>query len=312
MTHAAGLRTLGRFLLPPACLACRGYLPAADRLLCPGCASRLPSLPHPRCPRCQGPVERDGKVPEAVARERGAPEPLPSDGEESAVWCRECRDWPPVLRSARQAAALGGPARTLVHALKYEGWEAAAGAMATAMLPSLPSEGRWQDAPLVPVPTTEERARRRGYNQAAILAAELARRSGRRRVDALIRSTGGATQVALHPEERRANVRGAFALVPRASAELGGRRVVLVDDVLTTGATGAEVAEVLSGAGVTAVWLVTFARTLPDRLLDTGGPPAEAGFLGLLRRRERNRYRTPGPGAGLPTGADAARRPHIG
>jgi ComF family protein len=254
----------------------------------------------------------EGSVPEGSAPEPGALEQIPPDGERSAAGCRECREWPAILRQARQAAALEGPARTLVHALKYEGWEAAGGAMAAAMLPSLPSEGRWQEALLVPVPTTEKRARRRGYNQAAVLATELARRSGRRRVDALIRKRGGGTQVALHPEERRANVRGAFELVPGSSTELHGRPVVLVDDVLTTGATGAEVAEVLKGAAVTAVCLVTFARTLPDRLLDTGDPPGETGLLGLLRRRERHPRRTPGPGAALPTGTPAARRPHTG
>jgi ComF family protein len=285
---------LERFLLPGACLACRAYLPDTRRLLCSGCTAGLPPVPHPRCPRCQGPVQ-PGTV-HAVE--------IPS-GEAGA--CGDCREWPSVLRGASQAVALDGPARSLVHALKYEGWERAGEAMAAAMLPAIPQGAVWKGAVLVPVPTSRERARRRGFNQATVLARELARTSGLVLLEALHRMGGGGTQVALHPEERRANVRGAFGLVPSAPVRLARKRVILVDDVLTTGATGAEVAGVLEGAGVSAVWLLTFARTLPDRRLDGDGAwcgkeQDRRGPLGFLRRTRR-------PAPSIPTGPGISRKP---
>ncbi|TVR54666.1 MAG: ComF family protein [Gemmatimonadales bacterium] len=304
---------LERFLLPCACLACRTYLPDPRRLLCPGCTVGLPPIPHPRCPRCKGPLQAargarhpgpgadPSANPEASAAARRETKPGGLDG------CAECREWPSILRGASQAVALDGPARTLVHALKYEGWERAGEVMATAMLPSLPEGGAWKDALLVPVPTSRERERRRGFNQAAVLARELAHSRGLDVLDAVYRKGEGGTQVALHPEERRANVRGVFGLVPSALVHLAHRRVILVDDVLTTGATGAEVAGVLEEAGVSAVWLLTFARTLPDRRLDgndvwPGREQDRRGPLGFLRRKRR-------PAPSIPTGPGTTPKP---
>lgn len=272
-------RGVERFLLPEACMACRGYLPTPGRFLCPECTIRLPVVAHPRCHRCQGPVQPGLVINSgAYQRETGG--------------CPECRGWPTVLQGASQAAALDGPARSLVHALKYEGWQLAGQVMAKAMLSVLPRGIPWQAALLVPVPTSAERAHRRGYHQAAVLAQELARSTGLPTVDALLRTGEGGTQVALHPEERAANVRGVFDLVPSAPSKLAFRRVILVDDVLTTGATGAEVAGVLERAGVLEVWLLTFARTLPDRCLDGDGDlavgnPGQATPFGFLQRRRR-------------------------
>jgi competence protein ComFC len=311
---AAGLE---RFLLPGACLACKAYLPDARRLLCPGCTVGLPPVPHPRCPRCQGPVNAAMSVTHpdprakagtrAVAGSEAAPAGQRASKRGAVDGCADCRDWPSILRGASQASALDGPARALVHALKYEGWERAGEVMATSMLSAIPQGATWKDALLVPVPTSRERERRRGFNQAAVLARELARSRGLILLDALYRKGEGSTQVALHPEERRANVRGDFGLLPSAPVHLAHRQVILVDDVLTTGATGAEVASVLEAAGVSAVWLLTFARTLPDRGLDGNGvwPGREqdrGGPLEFLRRRRR-------PVPSVPTGPGMSRKP---
>ena len=118
--------------------------------------------------------------------------------------------------------------------------------------------------PIVPVPTTPGRLRRRGYNQAQLLAQGVAGRSAGTVVDVLERRAEGVSQVALHPGERRANVDGAFSLRPGAESLISGKNLVLVDDVLTTGATASVAATVLETGGAATVRLLTFARSLPD------------------------------------------------
>ncbi len=180
--------------------------------------------------------------------------------------CQECADWPTILRGARSAVPLVPPADRLVHALKYEGWRELSDLMARRMsrIP-LPDGVPWHRAVLVPVPTTRSRRRSRGYNQADALARALSRTVGRPRVRALRRRPGGRTQVALHPDQRRANVSNAFSARPKAGDRIRGRPVLLVDDVLTTGATATAAARVLEGAGAEGVVALTFARALPYR-----------------------------------------------
>lgn len=152
---------------------------------------------------------------------------------------------------------LDEPARAAVHALKYGGWWRVADPMARLMARLDPVR-----APglLVPVPLAARRARSRGYNQAARLGAAVAARTGLpHRQDLLFRHRETPTQTALPPEARRANVAGAFEAGPVPP----GARLVLVDDVFTTGATLAEAATTLLEAGAGTVESVTFARAQP-------------------------------------------------
>jgi len=162
---------------------------------------------------------------------------------------------------------LAPPADRLVHQLKYRGWHALApilgGWMGECALP-LPGH---EPAICTPVPTTRARTRTRGYNQAGLLAAALARTTGRPCADMLARMRASGSQTALQPVARRANVAGAFAVAAAGAARLFGAHVILVDDVLTTGATAAECARALSAAGVCCIRLVTFARALDARRL---------------------------------------------
>jgi len=178
--------------------------------------------------------------------------------------CTECHEWPDVLRSARAAAVLAPPADALVHALKYGGWPELGRELAERMLRiSLPGFRGLEGVPLVPVPTTAHRMRERGYNQAEVLARALAEASDGVVVQALERRDGDGSQVALQRGERRANVQGAFMLREAGIPGIRGRDVVLVDDVLTTGATAVAAAEVLGAGGARTVSVLTFARTLP-------------------------------------------------
>lgn len=181
--------------------------------------------------------------------------------------CEECRTWPSVLRRARSATILEAPADRLVHGLKYGGWRELGSVMGERMAGAFTPLGR-DGAPIsvvVPVPTTRTRRRRRGYNQAAVLAEVVGRALGRPVIGALRRRSGGTTQVALQPMERGRNVLRAFSVEEGEGRRIRGCHVLLVDDVLTTGATACEAARVLESAGVAGVTLVTFARALPYR-----------------------------------------------
>jgi len=151
-----------------------------------------------------------------------------------------------------------------MHALKYGGWPELGGELAERMGHlSLPGFDGLGGVSFIPVPTTARRMRERGYNQAEVLAFALAENSNGIVVQALARRDGDGSQVALQRGERRANVQGAFLLLDAEIPGIEGRDVVLVDDVLTTGATAVAAAEVLGAGGVRSVSVLTFARTLP-------------------------------------------------
>ena len=128
---------------------------------------------------------------------------------------------------------------------------------------AIPRELEYEGYLITAIPTTRRRARTRGYNQARLLAEVIADRVDMPLIDALERRQGGSTQVGLHPADRRANVKRAFTVRADARATLTGARVLLVDDVLTTGSTAMEAARPLVQAGATQVFLSTFARALP-------------------------------------------------
>jgi ComF family protein len=231
-------RDVEALLLPLACLSCGRQVTASARgPLCEACRNGLREIAPPRCRRC-------GQTLDAWEPER------------DAACCGFCRAWPDTLAWAASAVWFDdGPARELVHALKYGGWHAAAAPMAAEMARRLRQALRPGDT-LVPVPLGALRQRERGHNQAAVLAAALGRLLGLEvSAAALVRTRETRTQTALHPAARRANVAGAF----RAAGRAGGR-AVLVDDVLTTGATLGAAAEALAAAGWADVGAVTFAR----------------------------------------------------
>lgn len=215
-------------LFPPRCAVCGG----GGALLCRRCQeAMLPAAP-PRCDGCWLPREGEGR-------------------------CRRCRQAPPAFVAARAPFVYQGAAREAVHALKFGGLSAIAPLMARPMASLLEEWAPPVDA-IVPVPLPGLRERLRGFNQAALLAREVGRRAGLPVLKGALRRRWTPPQTEATGETaRRANVRDAFHASDR---RLAGRHLLLVDDVLTTGATLDAAARALLATGAEAVWAMTFAR----------------------------------------------------
>ena len=251
--RAGLLRRLGRAaaagfdaLVPAACVGCRRGVAPDGPPLCALCQLRLPRLASPRCPRCAEPL---GNIAAAAGE---------------LVRCGTCEGWPDILAAADAPFAFEGLAARTVRALKYDRWRALAPWMAARMAPgveAIASRVGSEGAPwLIPVPLTPARLRERGFNQAEELARALADRGAGSLVRILERRPGGGRQAGVRGALRRANVQGRFRL--RDSLPAKDRSAIIVDDVLTTGATTIACAETLAEAGFRSVGAVTFARTL--------------------------------------------------
>ena len=204
------------FLLPQRCPGC-GEPASPSALLCPRCVARLPAAPSAICARCLS----EQAPPDACVRHRGF--------QVHAAWLYDER------------VAL------MVHALKFGARPGLARVLAPAIARQLPERTRRVDL-VTSVPLHAARLRERGYDQAACLAHALADTIGAPFVPGLLRRVRATrAQSGLRAEARRRNVRGAF-VVPRL-AWVHGRRVLVVDDVLTTGATLGECLDVLVAAG---------------------------------------------------------------
>lgn len=250
---------------PPAAPAWRQWVTAALDLVfppfCPVCAARLGAgRRDPLCGACWGALER---IAPPCCRLCGLPfDVFPGDGDAAAEpgrLCGGCRRRRPTWAYARAAARYGDHVRDALHAFKFGGRRALAGPLGdlTAELgPVLPLAA--VDV-LVPVPLHPRRLRERGFNQSWLLARRLATAWGvTARSDVLARRVATAAQTDLGADARRLNVRGAFTV--RRPELVSGRHVLLVDDILTTGATASECALALRSGGAATVGVVTVAR----------------------------------------------------
>jgi len=225
-------------LLPRVCVACEQAMAASeDGVVCGRCWSRVAWLPHPQCERCGHPTE--GRA------------------------CRWCAQLPAFVRAARSVCWVPhDTGSAVVHALKYHDWTAAAAGMAARMARlAWPQDVVAERAALIPVPLAPVRERERGFNQAERLASALA---AFWHVpvwpEVVARSRRTRSQTRLTPEERSANVRHAFSVPDGARDRLRGRHLLLVDDVVTTGATLNACAATLFDAGARTLSYVTFGR----------------------------------------------------
>jgi len=224
---------------PRVCPGCGGLSDRPGRHLCWECRRRIELYEDSVCERCGLHVE--GRVAHSFV-------------------CGACRSDPPRFDRARAAGRFAGVLREQIHMFKYGHALWLTRDLADILEGCLAAHFTAEDVDVVvPVPLYPARQRDRSYNQAAVLARELACRIGRRcEAAALTRVRHTETQTALDAQRRRANMSGAFAVSKPGLVR--HRRVLLVDDVMTTGATLNECARVLKRAEAYKVWAVTLAR----------------------------------------------------
>jgi ComF family protein len=217
-------------------VSCRQALPApTGGPVCADCWAAIIPFTPPLCRRCGDPLPTWRPISLGVLR------------------CARCRRRPSAIAQSRAIGPYAGSLRDIIHALKYDGCRSLAPMLAQRMRESGAALLGQADV-VVPVPLHRRRHRARGFNQAE----DLARGLDRRLALVLRRRRSTRSQTDLPAAQRHANVRDAFAL--RRHADVRGLRVVIVDDVCTTGATLEACARVLRGAGAREVSALTAAR----------------------------------------------------
>ncbi len=238
---------LGCTLFPAFCVLCGSLLPRLSSVpICDACWAEFPVLSGPVCARCGDTL----------------------DGAREAGLCRVCRLAPPPFVRAVAYGAYRGRMKDAIHALKYDRLRPAARRLGHMLAQAIaPLAADVPDGLLVvPVPLHRLKHAQRGFNQARVLARAaleaLAKSHPQWRLTlapgALMRLRATGSQAGLAPRQRRLNVRGAFSVSHPAA--VAGKDILLVDDILTTGATARAAALALNKAGANAVYVATLAR----------------------------------------------------
>ena len=234
-------------VLPPRCLTCDMAV-AVPGQLCAVCFSGTAFVTEPCCERCGTPFRHAGQGGLARA-------------------CEQCIHNPPPWRHGRAALRYDDQARRILLPLKHADRVDLASALAGHMNRAGAALLREADV-LVPVPLHRRRLLARRYNQSALLARSLGRTAAKPvAVDALVRTRSTLSLAGKTRRERAQAVAGAFAIRPGREAEIAQRRVLLIDDVLTTGATAAACTHALLSGGAAQVDLLVAARAMFDDVL---------------------------------------------
>lgn len=245
---AEGLRPIIDLVYPPRCPLC-GTALAAQGGLCVDCWSQLEAPGEPACATCQRPM---GSAAHAAHEQ-----------------CFACKSEPPRHSGIIAATHYDDASRKLVLTLKHGGKIALAPLLGRLMAARIAEIGV-EPPLLVPVPLHRWRVWRRGFNQAALLAREIAKAGkGELLVDALVRRKRTPSLGGLGREERQRALAGAIAIREAAASKVRGRDIILVDDVLTSGATSNACVDALLGAGAVSVKIACFARAF-DAMGDKG------------------------------------------
>ncbi len=224
--------SLARLILPPTCAVCK----QAGDLLCSDCRSTLPRITVALCTRC-------GR----------------SLASQADAYCQRCARQPLLLQQLRTPFFFEEPLSGIIHQLKYNGFFALAEPIAELMVDAWPEIVDNIDL-LVPIPLHEKRQKKRGYNQAALLAHHLGQQWNLPVAEnGLRRSRHTPPQVGLSLAERQRNVTGAFVV---GDCSFDGQRVLLLDDVFTTGSTLTAATQTLLEAGAKFVWGYCAARAM--------------------------------------------------
>jgi competence protein ComFC len=221
------LSALADLFYPERCVGCERR---ASDVLCRTCFDALPRVGSPVCGRCG--------LPTAFA----------------TFVCEECKNVDFGFQSARAPLKYDGVGKQVVHALKYRGYKRVVGRLAAPLMLQVVGEGHF-DA-VVPVPLHSSRLRKRGFNQAELLARGVAEKLKATVSDTLEVVRGTRDQVELSAAQRRANVAGAYT----ATKPLRGK-ILLIDDVFTTGATMSACAGTMVRAGAKEVHALSLCRT---------------------------------------------------
>jgi ComF family protein len=265
------LDALSCALLPASCTLCGSLLPQLSSApICNACWQEFPAISGPCC-ACRGDTLDQPADPES--------HPL----------CRLCRMAAPKFVRAVSFGLYEGRMKQAIHALKYGRIHPAArrlGAMLATAIGQLASEAP-AEMLVIPVPLHRAKRSERGFNQASRLAEQALAILRKTYPDwrltlapsTLVRFRPTQSQAGLNPRKRRLNMRGAFKVPDRAAVE--GKDVLVIDDILTTGATARAAAQALMKAGAASVWVATLARA---RRFNTG---VSANVLGIRKNHER-------------------------
>lgn len=229
-------------LLPPFCLSCDTPLgPSPEFLFCPSCLARLRFITSPLCPCC-------GRVYLSA-----------SGGDHH---CGTCLSTPFHFSKARALFLYQDPLKEVIHRFKYQGKTTCLASFAK-FARKLPHTAEMEGADfIVPVPLHPSRLRERGFNQALLLARAFFPKDKRISADLLIRFRSTEPQTNFNGNARRSNLKNAFRVVK--PHRVAGKKILLLDDVFTTGTTVNECARVLKKAGAEEVMVLTLARVKED------------------------------------------------
>ncbi|MGU3573917.1 ComF family protein [Brucellaceae bacterium C25G] len=239
------MRAIADILFPPSCIGCRRHV-SYPGSLCPQCWSDIRFIEQPYCPVLGTPFAHDFG---------------------SHFLCAEAIANPPPFKRLRSAVLHKGAAQRMAVSLKFYDRTDLAPWMAQ-WLARAGYELLDECDVIIPVPLYRWRFWKRRYNQSAELARALAKTASKPFcADALIRSRNTVQQTGLGSKERQRNVDGAFKVPDKGDIHIRGRRILLIDDVYTTGATVRSATRTLLRHGAQSVDVLTFSRVLPEHIL---------------------------------------------